>query len=1217
MLLNTTLRPLALLAAMLSALLAAPLTAWAGGCVSRGLPCTPPDLPMPDLSDMDGVVDLDPYLEQSDRWCEATCQHTMIEPGPSGEGLRLHFDSDLGDVVDGIQQTRIAYIVHLELPPQEVLDLTSYTRLRFKARMPAFDPDSAEPFQRFGYLSPALIVDSLLWQDSKNSYSSGPLDAGEDWREFIVPLDRNWLLEPRDPSAQPFTTLAFQSHNVGHMPDESDWTIIDVKDFRLDQEPVDHAGWEVPENVIRIPSSGFAVGHEKIAFANANLFEHSFEIVNVDRPDDPPAATGQFGLVTSELVIGGGPESVGTAVADFSYSLVAEGNYILRTTNDDGEVLESRVFHVGPEAYQESIRLVTDYVDGMRCGVDNKKRPACHTDDGTVDGLSISASGGWHDGGDSRNFYWNSYEMPYHLLRAREAAGDLAEREELLALARHGLEHSTRTVRPVNGELLDRTMDSANYWTDEEVGTDDDRPIVVGEYWTNVARLARSAGRLCQQDVSSGACRLVSPSGTTCIITSAERCDLISGDYAGDCSCCPNGCPNDLAYKALTLAKQRFDGFACKEVDCGDSLDNDLDSLADCLDLRDCCSQGRCAGTLRCLERNACGDTLDNDGDGLVDCFDVADCGDSWHCGGIAPWWQAEPLHTNHAFKLAHEGLAALQLHLAGRQSASEYLDHAVDHANKLEQLQHDDFRLGTTHDFKKEWTGFLTRGPKPGPDTDLAEEFLAEMYLELPFTDCEDGPVSGSCGVTGTPCSVDYRIALRRAAEFWMKPVREAWGPYSLSQLVQSGADLNTYETEASTLWAEYSGGNPLINYHLVPTGGYKQLADTAMALNRVARALDDPELDRLARRQVQWALGLNPSGTTFIADQEEGSPTQFYSHTQGVMRGAIATFGLGADGRPFSYSGAELNAVAGSLLVRAMTVFSEPARYELQLGLAGSPYRGRIEIYSEPDRRLAWSHTSTGEPLEFDLDGGRKYSLEALDAGVTVPLVAISGQRYERTIELDEVLLLEVEAPPRVAPGEDFQVKLGLRQNGPNPVQRTVLLKASGVTLRDDDGDDERGEVEFSVGGFSSTNQTLTFTAASDYRPYLISFWVEEEGSMPAPMNRQPVIVDATGIIQKENCTNGVNDDPDVDELTDCEDPVCAAHPVCSGEWPLCDNGLDDDRDGLTDCADPDCRGHASCRELGNCSDNIDNDGDGRVDCDDTDCCGLFACRGRPPCF
>jgi hypothetical protein len=66
-------------------------------------------------------------------------------------------------------------------------------------------------------------------------------------------------------------------------------------------------------------------------------------------------------------------------------------------------------------------------------------------------------------------------------------------------------------------------------------------------------------------------------------------------------------------------------------------------------------------------------------------------------------------------------------------------------------------------------------------------------------------------------------------------------------------------------------------------------------------------------------------------------------------------------------------------------------------------------------------------------------------------------------------------------------------------------------------------------------------------------------------------------------ENCTNGTDDDGDVD----CDDTNCAGEPECQnggGGNENCSNGRDDDGDGDVDCADSDCADNKKCQECRN---------------------------------
>ncbi len=129
---------------------------------------------------------------------------------------------------------------------------------------------------------------------------------------------------------------------------------------------------------------------------------------------------------------------------------------------------------------------------------------------------------------------------------------------------------------------------------------------------------------------------------------------------------------------------------------------------------------------------------------------------------------------------------------------------------------------------------------------------------------------------------------------------------------------------------------------------------------------------------------------------------------------------------------------------------------------------------------------------------------------------------------------------------------------------------------------------------------------------------------------------------------------DDPDGDEIPNCEDPslVAVGHlsmgldpfpfsgidptlgiqgggnlppgppetDVITGE--ICGNDVDDDGDGFIDCDDIECENTAPCvlieqaggaiGEVGLCGNFVDDDGDGLVDCADPECAFSAACAG-----
>lgn len=129
---------------------------------------------------------------------------------------------------------------------------------------------------------------------------------------------------------------------------------------------------------------------------------------------------------------------------------------------------------------------------------------------------------------------------------------------------------------------------------------------------------------------------------------------------------------------------------------------------------------------------------------------------------------------------------------------------------------------------------------------------------------------------------------------------------------------------------------------------------------------------------------------------------------------------------------------------------------------------------------------------------------------------------------------------------------------------------------------------------------------------------------------------------------CSDGK--DNDLNGLTDCQDPQCAAVPACIAQQcqaladcnkaqcqplplckedvnnqngPTCSDGIDTDNNGLADCQEPACQSSPVCAEDPNnpnvdkvnglpvCGDGIDDDGNGKADCADPSCANFPACQ------
>jgi len=83
------------------------------------------------------------------------------------------------------------------------------------------------------------------------------------------------------------------------------------------------------------------------------------------------------------------------------------------------------------------------------------------------------------------------------------------------------------------------------------------------------------------------------------------------------------------------------------------------------------------------------------------------------------------------------------------------------------------------------------------------------------------------------------------------------------------------------------------------------------------------------------------------------------------------------------------------------------------------------------------------------------------------------------------------------------------------------------------------------------------------------------------------------------------GDTTDNDFDGLADCDDEDCVLDDACIPDNETdCTAGVDEDMDGVTDCADPDCAAEPTCPVETVCNDSLDDDGDGMIDCDDYNC-------------
>jgi hypothetical protein len=134
-------------------------------------------------------------------------------------------------------------------------------------------------------------------------------------------------------------------------------------------------------------------------------------------------------------------------------------------------------FMIAEDAWRRTIPKAISYIHSQRCGeAVPGVHPACHLDDGRLDnGEHVDAVGGWHDAGDMQKGPHTNV-MGVGLLKAfqnlKRQPGDVAA-EQILEEVRHGNKYFLK-MQDKDGRVWSGT---ANRWTDNIVGTADDRPV--------------------------------------------------------------------------------------------------------------------------------------------------------------------------------------------------------------------------------------------------------------------------------------------------------------------------------------------------------------------------------------------------------------------------------------------------------------------------------------------------------------------------------------------------------------------------------------------------------------------------------------------------------------------------------------------------------------------------------------------------------------------
>jgi len=235
-------------------------------------------------------------------------------------------------------------------------------------------------------------------------------------------------------------------------------------------------------------------------------------------------------------------------IADFSdFSL--PGIYLITLNNE----YNSAPFHIREDLYSRTLRKAFDYIHYQRCGqaVPGYHGP-CHLDDARRrdTGEHVDTTGGWHDAGDLRKWVAHTMLLGISIIQIKRLVDprwDVFNRNEgdVLEELRWGNQFFLKVQEPnglvwhdvaggVNGDNSD------NHWTDNQIGTADDRyinpmfhPVVQWEF-------------ICFEAMVANVFKNTDPDYSNQCLQAALRTNEFMNDK-------PNNRPEEMAWAVLAL----------------------------------------------------------------------------------------------------------------------------------------------------------------------------------------------------------------------------------------------------------------------------------------------------------------------------------------------------------------------------------------------------------------------------------------------------------------------------------------------------------------------------------------------------------------------------------------------------------------------------------------------------------------------------------------
>jgi len=309
--------------------------------------------------------------------------------------------------------------------------------------------------------------------------------APNGWQQIV------WEIEPLARDRVTMLEIGYWVNKMLAAPD--DRVAFEIGGLELQRvEPDHHTGWNVAPGRISFSHSGYQTGASKTAVAS-DVTAPTFDLVRVNNN------------ALGDVVLRKPIEQIRTRLGAFQQMDFSEvdtpGVYVIRAGD-----FATRSFHIGADAWKESIWKALNFFYGERCGfavpgshgVDHLDWFATHGDQ------RIPMAGGWHDAGDLSQGVINTGEITYSIFalaeRLRERGDDPALVARLLEEATWGLDWVLR-VRFPGGYRMG--FASHNLWTNNVVGDADDRlPVAKNNPNANyIAAAAAAKAYLVLKDV--------------------------------------------------------------------------------------------------------------------------------------------------------------------------------------------------------------------------------------------------------------------------------------------------------------------------------------------------------------------------------------------------------------------------------------------------------------------------------------------------------------------------------------------------------------------------------------------------------------------------------------------------------------------------------------------------------------------------------------------